>query len=75
MNVFDTHAKIVDDYASYIQSFINIGDPEIRRTVDAALGEGKLWPEPLHPVPRPVGAVDCFQNGLWKAISFSLTTG
>src|ERR1700693_5034542 len=47
MNVFDTHAKIVDDYASYIRSFINIGDPEIRQTVDAALGEGKLWPEPL----------------------------
>jgi hypothetical protein len=38
MNVFDTHAKIVDDYASYIRSFINIGDPEIRQKVDAALG-------------------------------------
>lgn len=47
MNVFDTHAKIVDDYASYIRSFINIADPEIREAVDAALGEGKLWPEPL----------------------------
>src|SRR5260370_25987847 len=47
MTVFDTHAKIVDDYASYIRSFMNIGDPESRQTVDEALGEGKLWPEPL----------------------------
>ena len=47
MNVFDTHAKIVGDYASYIRSFINISDPAIKITVDAALEEGKLWPQPL----------------------------
>lgn len=47
MNVFDTHAKIISDYASYIRSFINIADPAIRQTVDAALAEGKLWPQPL----------------------------
>jgi superfamily II DNA/RNA helicase len=47
MNVFDTHAKIVGDYASYIRSFINIADPAISQTVDAALAEGKLWPQPL----------------------------
>jgi ATP-dependent helicase YprA (DUF1998 family) len=47
MNVFDTHAKIVGDYASYIRSFINIADPAIHETVDAALAQGKLWPEPL----------------------------
>jgi superfamily II DNA or RNA helicase len=47
MNVFETHAKIVGDYASYIRSFINIADPAIRQVVDAALAEGKLWPEPL----------------------------
>jgi hypothetical protein len=47
MNVFDTHAKIVGDYASYIRSFINISDPAIRQTVDAALEGGKLWPQPL----------------------------
>ena len=47
MNVFDTHAKIISDYASYIRSFINIADPAIRQTVDVALAEGKLWPQPL----------------------------
>lgn len=47
MNVFQTHANIINDYASYIRSFISIADPEIRRVVERALGKGKLWPEPL----------------------------
>ncbi len=47
MNVFDTHEKIIADYASYIKSFINIADPAISRKVDSALVEGKLWPDPL----------------------------
>ena len=47
MNVFETHAKIAGAYARYIRSFINIADPAIRQTLDVALAEGKLWPEPL----------------------------
>src|SRR6266404_4715063 len=47
MNVFDTHEKIIADYASYIRSFINIADPAISRKVDSALSDGKLWPDPL----------------------------
>ena len=47
MNVFETHKKIVDDYASYIRSFINISDPGISQKVEQDLAEGKLWPEPL----------------------------
>lgn len=47
MNVFQTHSDIVSDYASYIQSFISIADPEIRRIVNRELSRGKLWPEPL----------------------------
>ena len=47
MNVFQTHARIVEDYAKYIHSFLNIADPKIREKVDAELSEGKLWPEPL----------------------------
>src|SRR5436309_15838757 len=47
MNVFETHAKIVRDYASYIRSFINIADSAISQKVDAALAGGKLWPQPL----------------------------
>ena len=47
MNVFKTHASIIEDYSSYIHSFISIADPEISRVVDRALTSGTLWPEPL----------------------------
>lgn len=47
MNVYQTHSKIVKDYATYIRSFLNIADPEIRRVVEEELSKGKLWPEPL----------------------------
>jgi len=68
MNVFETHSRIVADYASYIRSFINIADPEIRSAVEAALGEGKLWPEPLlqfNPAYEHAGTVaDIAKSGL-----------
>ena len=47
MNVFQTHAGIIDDYATYIRSFLNIADPTIREVVEGELSKGKLWPEPL----------------------------
>ena len=47
MNVFQTHAGIIDDYATYIRSFLNIADPTIREVVEGELSQGKLWPEPL----------------------------
>ncbi|PPD50568.1 MAG: DEAD/DEAH box helicase [Methylobacter sp.] len=47
MNVFQTHARIVNDYASYISSFLNIADPDIKSHVEEELKLGKLWPEPL----------------------------
>ncbi|MBX3650389.1 MAG: DEAD/DEAH box helicase [Burkholderiales bacterium] len=47
MNVFYTHSCIVEDYATYIRSFLNIADPAIRAVVEGELEKGKLWPEPL----------------------------
>ncbi len=47
MNVFHTHSRIVQDYATYIRSFLNIADPAIRAIVEGELEKGKLWPEPL----------------------------
>jgi hypothetical protein len=47
MNVFQTHSRIVSDYATYIRSFLNIADPKIRAVVEGELEQGKLWPEPL----------------------------
>jgi len=47
MNVFQTHSKIVNDYATYIRSFLNIADQDIKNHVETELKQGKLWPEPL----------------------------
>lgn len=47
MNVFQTHSRIVSDYATYIRSFLKIADPKIRDVVEGELSKGKLWPEPL----------------------------
>ena len=47
MNVFHSHSRIVEDYATYIRSFLNIADPAIRGVVEGELEKGKLWPEPL----------------------------
>lgn len=37
----------MEDYQSYIRSFINISDKEILNRVKEELDEGKLWSEPL----------------------------
>lgn len=47
MNVFETHSRIVGDYASYIRSFLNIADKQIGDVVEKELDGGKLWPDPL----------------------------
>jgi len=65
MNVFQTHSGIVEDYATYIRSFLNIADPTILEVVDGELNKGKLWPEPLlqfNPSFEMVGSVAAFAN-------------
>src|SRR5205823_13451820 len=47
MNIFEFRNWLIGDYASYIQSFIQIRDPQIRTYVQQKLQEGVLWPEPL----------------------------
>ena len=47
MNVFHTHSQIIEDYATYIRSFLNIADLAIRAVVEGELEKRKLWPEPL----------------------------
>ena len=47
MDVFALRNRLVDDYASYIESFITIRDDRIRQYVDDELRNGLLWPEPL----------------------------
>jgi ATP-dependent helicase YprA (DUF1998 family)/very-short-patch-repair endonuclease len=47
MDVFALRNQLIKDYATYIESFINIGDARIRQHVDRELDEGLLWPDPL----------------------------
>ncbi len=47
MHIFDFRDLLIDDYASYIKSFIQIRDPRINDFVQQKLEEGVLWPEPL----------------------------
>src|ERR1700680_1454105 len=47
MNIFEFRQWLIGDYASYIKSFLQIRDPQLRDYVQQKLQEGVLWPEPL----------------------------
>ncbi len=47
MNVFELRQRLVADYRSYIQSFLDVADPRIRDHVAEGLAAGLLWPDPL----------------------------
>lgn len=61
MNVFDLRNQLVQDYKSYVSSFIQIRDDRIQSHVDEQLEAGLLWPEPLiqlNPAFQPARFVD-----------------
>jgi ATP-dependent helicase YprA (DUF1998 family) len=61
MNVFELRNQLVNDYKSYVSSFIQIRDNRIRAHVEEQLGSGLLWPEPLiqlNPAFQPANYVD-----------------
>src|SRR3989440_12195765 len=47
MNIFEFRDRLIGDYASYIESFIQIRDPHIHSFVQRQLQQGMLWPDPL----------------------------
>lgn len=47
MDVFDLRRKLVNSYAEYIRSFIQIRDARIDAKFKEELNSGLLWPEPL----------------------------
>ena len=47
MNILSFHKKLLDNYRSYINSFINIKDPSILEFVNNEIDNNKLWLEPL----------------------------
>jgi len=47
MQVFELYQKLINDYSTYVRSFIRIRDDRISQKVQEALDNGHLWPEPL----------------------------
>ena len=47
MNIFAFRRRLIDDYAAYTRSFLQIRDPHLREFVEGQLQAGVLWPEPL----------------------------
>ena len=47
MDAFLLREEIVNQYKSYVQSFINIRDKRIEHEVDMTVERGLLWPDPL----------------------------
>lgn len=48
MNIFDLRQELIDDYSSYVKSFIEVRDQRIHDYVEEKLfQQGLLWPEPL----------------------------
>ena len=47
MNILKFHKQLIDNYKTYIQSFVNIKDKKIADFVEKEISEKKLWPEPL----------------------------
>ena len=47
MDVFALRDRLVDDYGSYVGSFIKIKDARIEDEVMRSLDAGLLWPDPL----------------------------
>lgn len=47
LDVFELRNRLVEDYGSYVRSFIRIKDIRIEEEVWQSLDEGLLWPDPL----------------------------
>lgn len=47
MDVFQLRNRVVQEYADYTKSFLNILDPVIRDFVHVELDKGRLWPDAL----------------------------
>jgi len=59
MNVFNLRSALIEDYSSYISSFIRIRDQKIKDYVNQSIDQGLLWPDPL------VQLNPTFESGNW----------
>jgi len=47
MDVFQLRQQLIEDYARYASSFIQISDQRLREAVRQSLNNGSFWPQPL----------------------------
>lgn len=47
MNVFSLRNRLINDYASFVGSYVRIRDPRIEQYAKQELEQGVLWPDPL----------------------------
>lgn len=47
LNIFAQRDRIINEYRSYIESFLKISDPRLKEFVEQELNEGHLWTPPL----------------------------
>jgi ATP-dependent helicase YprA (DUF1998 family) len=47
LDVFELRKRLVEDYGSFVRSFIRIKDARVEENVKESLDEGLLWPDPL----------------------------
>ncbi|MGI8551604.1 MAG: DEAD/DEAH box helicase, partial [Dehalococcoidia bacterium] len=59
MDVFQFRTSLIDEYASYVNSFITIRDRRIHDHVEERLRAGDLWPDPL------IQLNPAFETGGW----------
>lgn len=61
LDVFDLRRQVIDDYRTFIRSFLAIDDERVRNVIDEALDAGRFWPDPwvaVNPNFAPGGHVD-----------------
>jgi ATP-dependent helicase YprA (DUF1998 family) len=60
MDVFDLRDHLIDDYSSFVTSFLQFRDQRIEQRVGEQLADGHLWPDPrlgLNPTFESGGSV------------------
>ena len=61
MNIFNFRNQLIDEYRSYVTSFIRISDPDVSRFAESCFSRGALWPDPLiqlNPTFKPGKTID-----------------
>ena len=61
MDAFEIRRQLINDYSTYVRSFIKIRDQQIDQRVQEELDSGLLWPDPLiqlNPAFEPGDSID-----------------